>query len=1051
MNVFTPAHTYQMIFMKKLCILFLLNFCFSAWTLAQRTVTGIVKDSDGLPLFSANVIEKGTINGTTTDFDGAFELTLTTDNPVLTISFTGFETQEIDMTGQDFIEIMLSEGQLLQEIVITALGIEKESKTLGYSIDQIKSEELTKAPSTNIVNALQGKVTGVNINNTDGNLGGSSKIIIRGATSLSGNNDPLWVVDGIPINNDQIISTATRVTGNRDFGNGASVINPNDVESVNILKGAAATALYGSRAAAGVVMITTKKGEAHDDGNARVEFSSTFRVDDLFVTPDYQQQYAMGNFSKYDSASIGIDWGPPIVGQTVSSLPIRGGSGVLRPVENNGIDRYYRTGNTIMNSLAISDADEKFNYRIGLGALNQTGILPGATLDRYNATLNTGFNHSKKLRSNFGIQFISTNSKGTGATGVNDPNVISFSDFSSTLDPALFDPWIDEAGNQINQAGPITNNYLWLRNENRNDRSDTRIIGNISTTYDILENLNITARYGYDFNQDSRFISNRKGTIQRLQGDYIVNDINNIQKNLDIIANYKTTLSDKIDLNVIAGYNYNNRRRKDEGLTGRNLLIPELFSPGNTAQTIPSRFFSERVLFGAYASADFTYDNWATLTITGRNDWSSTLPINNNSYFYPSVSAAVIFSEALGLQSDFFNYGKLRASFARVGNDTGPYQLDFVYTPVTIADGQYNLNIVFPFDDRLAFTKTVTIPPANLRPEQQTSYEIGAELDFLDYRVGVDFAVFKTENRDQILALPIPESTGFGFIRTNVGQVNTSGVEFSIDALAVKSNQFSWNTLVNFSSSKVKVVELAESVDRVLIASGFNNVQVIAEEGKGFELFAIPFLRDEATGRPLINPNDGTRLAGAPQAMGSVLPDFTMGFVNSFDYGPLNLSFTIDWRSGGVMKSSTVENLQTGGLVEETLLNREGTFIDREGVIANADGSVRDNDIPLASAADFWRSLNRSTISEAFIFDASFVKLRELAISYTLPEKIFKNTFVRNLSIGIEGRNLALLYSKVPHIDPENNLFGSGVDGFGIEGSSIPTTRSLGFNLRATF
>jgi hypothetical protein len=315
----------------------------------------------------------------------------------------------------------------------------------------------------------------------------------------------------------------------------------------------------------------------------------------------------------------------------------------------------------------------------------------------------------------------------------------------------------------------------------------------------------------------------------------------------------------------------------------------------------------------------------------------------------------------------------------------------------------------------------------------------------------VDIAFFKTENRDQILALPIPESTGFGFIRTNVGQVNTSGLEFSIDALAVKMDKFRWNTLVNFSSAKVKVIELANEVDRVLIASGFNNVQVIAEEGKGFELFAVPYLRDEASGRPLINPNDGTRLAGASRAMGSVLPDFTMGFVNSFDYGPLNVSFTVDWKSGGVMKSSTVENLQVSGLVDETLLNRGGTFIDLEGVIENADGSVRDNDIPLASAEHFWSSLNNSTISEAFIFDASFVKLREFSVNYSLPDKLFRNSFVQSLSVGLEGRNIALLYSKVPHIDPENNLFGSGVDGFGIEGSSIPTTRSIGINLRAIF
>jgi len=1026
-------------------------FACVAMTHAQRTVTGVVKDASGETLIAANVIAKGSTLGTVTDLDGKFSLVVPDGATTLVISYTGYETQEVDITGTSNVEVVLSEGQLLDEVVVTALGIEKEAKTLGYGVDQIDSEELVKSRSTNIVNSLQGKVTGVNIGNTDGNLGGSSKIVIRGATSLSGNNNPLWVVDGVPINNDQFVSNGTRISGNRDFGNGASVINPDDVESMSILKGAAATALYGSRAAAGAVIVTTKKGKSNADGSTRVEFSSSYRVDDLFVTPRFQNQYGMGDFAKYDSSSVGFDWGPEIRGQEVNSLPISGETGPLTAVDNNGINDFFRTGRTVINSLSLSDGSEKFNYRLGLTALNQTGILPGAELDRYNASLNAGVKHNDKLRTNISIQFARTSSVGTGATGANDPNIVGLSSFSSTLDPNLFDPWIDDAGNQVNQAGPISNNYLWLRNENRNDRSDTRLIGNISTTYDITSDLSITGTYGYDFNQDNRFFSNRKGTIQRINGDYIIDNINNVQRNLDILANYQKRLSDKFEINVIAGYNYNNRTRSDEGYTGTNLLIPELFAPGNSRQNIPARFFSERVLFGAFGSADITYDGWATLTITGRNDWSSTLPLDNNSYFYPSVSTAFVLTDALNIESNTLNYAKLRLSYAEVGNDTDPYQLAFQFNPITDATGQYSLDIQFPFNEALAFSKINTIPPADLRPERQRSYEVGAELDFFDYRLGLDIAYFRTENRDQILALPIPESTGFGFLRTNIGQVNTSGLEFSIDAVPLKFKNFQWNTTVNFSSAKVEVIELAEDVERVQIASAFNSVQVVAEVGTGYELFAIPFLRDSATGRPLINPVNGTRLAGEAQSMGSVLPDFTMGFVNSFDIGAVNVSFTIDWRSGGVMKSSTVEALQVSGLVEETLQNRGGTFIDTDGVIMEADGTVRDNDVPLASAADFWQSLDDNSIAEPFIFDASFVKLRELAISYTLPDKLFNNTFIRGLQIGLEGRNLALLYSKVPHIDPENNLFGAGLDGFGVERASVPSTRSFGVNLKASF
>jgi len=353
------------------------------------------------------------------------------------------------------------------------------------------------------------------------------------------------------------------------------------------------------------------------------------------------------------------------------------------------------------------------------------------------------------------------------------------------------------------------------------------------------------------------------------------------------------------------------------------------------------------------------------------------------------------------------------------------------------------LDVNFPFDGRLAFAKANTIPPDNLLPERQNSFEVGAELKFFDYRLGLDVAYFATRNNDQILRLPIPETTGFGFLRTNVGQVNTSGIEFTIDATPINRKMFQWNTAVNFSSAKTEVVELTEGVDRIQLASAFTSVSVQAVQGGGIELFATPFLRDSLSGRPIINPATGERQAGELKSFGSVLPDFNMGFINNFAIGDFNISCTIDWRSGGVMKSSTVENLQNGGLVKETLVNREGTFIDKEGVLLNPDGTTRDNDIPLASAQAFWSSLDNNGVSEASIFDASFVKLREIAVSYNLPKSLLANAKISGLSVGLEARNVALIWSKVPHIDPETNLFGSGLDGFGVERSNISSTRSV--------
>ncbi len=1031
-------------------LMIFLGFCTSAMY-AQRTVTGTVLDPAGEALIGANVLVQGTDVGTITEIDGSFSIGVPAGSSILVISYTGFETQEVDVSTRSQIDITLNEGELLDEIVVTALGIEKEAKSLGYGIDQIDGDELTRARSDNVINALQGKVTGVSITNTSGNLGASSKILIRGATSLSGNNDPLFVIDGIPMNNDQIASNS-RIAGSRDFGSGASVINPDDVESMSILKGAAATALYGARAAAGAVIITTKRGTSSKSGNAQVSINSSYRLDDLFVVPDYQQDYAQGSLSKYDSSAIGFDWGPRNVGQQVSALPVTGQPGALTRVEDNGIKDFFKTGFSAINNFAISDGNEKMDYRVSLGALNQTGILPGASLDRYNVSLNAGVTHSPMLKSRFGIQFIKTDSEGTGASGANDPNIISVASFSSTVDPAVYDPWIDEAGNQINAATPTSNNPLWIRNENRNERDDSRVLANMSLTFTPLDRLAFTAKVGYDFDNDNRLITNRKGTAQRIDGDFRIDKFNNTQVNTDIIGTYSMDVSDDFSVAALAGFNYNKREFEREGLTATSLLVPELFAPGNAEQTVPNRAFSEQVLFGAYGSLDFTYKDYLTVTVTGRNDWSSTLPANNRSYFYPSVSTAFVFTDALGLDgSGPLSYGKLRASYAEVGNDTGPYQLDFNFFPITTATGQYGLNVNFPFAGRLAFSKGNTVPPENLLPERQKSYEVGADLDFFDYRLGVDFSYFRTENVNQILALPIPQTTGFGSLLTNVGQVNTTGFEFTIDATPIRTKNLTWNTTINFSKADTKVAELAEGVDRVLLASAFNSVQVVAVAGGGFELLGIPFLRDTISGRPIINPNDGTRLAGETRTFGSVLPDFTMGFVNNVTIGPVSIGATVDWRQGGIIRSSSVEALQGSGLVTETLINREGTFLDTEGVIDNGDGTFRDNDVPLVSSQAFWGSLNDNSIAEAYIFDATFVKLREIAVTYSFPQSIINKTFFSNLSVGLEARNVALLYSKVPHIDPEASLFGAGADGFGVERASVPSTRSLGVNIRATF
>ncbi len=1047
-----PINSLNLINMKKVLLLtcmFLLTIISYG---QERTVSGKVTSmDDGESLPGVNVVVKGTTTGTVTDFDGNYNISLPQNGGVLVFSFIGLATQEVSIGSRAVIDVqMSSDVKQLSEVVVTALGLEKESRTVGYGISQVSADELTTARESNIVNSLQGKITGVTIQNTGGNLGGSSKILIRGATSLSGNNNPLWIVDGVPINDEQT-ATGSRISGNRDFSNGASVINPDDVETINVLKGAAASALYGSRAAAGAIIVTTKKGKS-GSGKARVTINSSVRVDDLFRIPDYQQQYAMGRNFNYDSSLVANDWGPKIVGQTVDYLPITGETGPLRAVEDNGVRDFFETGLSLINNISIADADERMDYRLSLSSLNQDGIVPNAELDRITIGLNTGVKHSEKFKSRFGVQYIRTVTQGTAASGTNDPNIVSLANsFSSNLDTKLYRNWIDPIGNQLNQLTPAINNPYWVRHENKNDREDDRFLGNFELTYTPIPKLNIISRIGYDYDNDSRFFSNRVGTAQRLEGNYTVDKFKRTQLNADIIANYSTDLTEDLSLSVLVGYQYNRRLFEREGLFGNQLLVPELFDPGNVNQTVANRDYSERMLMGAYGQAELSYKRWLTLTVTGRNDWSSTLPLENNSYFYPSVSSAFVFTEALGVANNILSFGKLRASFAKVGNDTDPYQLAFRYFPVTTASGQYGLNLNFPYNGNLAFRKPNTIPEPNLLPEEQTSYEFGTELSFFDGRIGLDVSYFKTKNVNQIINIPIPETTGSILRTANVGRVDTEGIEISLSATILKTSNFAWNSLVNFSHSETKVVELTNGVERLSLASAFSSVQVVAEPGKEFQLFGIPYSRDTITGRPFIDEGTGRRIPGEGKSFGSVLPDFTMGFVNNLSYKGVSLSFTVDWRSGGIMKSSTVESLQTGGLTQETARNREGTFIDLEGVIANGDGTVRDNDVPLRAAEDFWTAKNNGNVAEPYIFDASFVKLREVGVSYTLPSSLFTNSFINGLQVGVEGRNLALLFSKVPHIDPEANLFGSGADGFGVERASVPSTRSVGFNVRLSF
>ena len=1019
--------------------------------MAQRTVSGKITDDTGEPLPGVNVVIKGTTTGTQTDLDGDYRLSVD-DGAILVFSYVGFETQEVEVGSRTAIDISMGGAVQLSEVVVTAAGLQVESRKIGYGISSVSGEDLTVARESNITNALIGKTTGVVVNQTGGNLGSSSQVIIRGITSLAGNNNPLWVVDGIPINNAQDV-TGSRIAGNRDTFNGAAVINPDDVESMNILKGAAATALYGSRAAAGAIIVTTKKGKRSGSGNPQISINSTVRFEELFRTPDMQYQYAGGAFGKYDSSAIGNAFGPRIAGQTVRDF--NGNPITLRAYENNYED-FYETGTTFINNIAVSDANDRSDYRFSVTSLNQDGILPASELDRLTLGLNAGAQHTKWLKTRFSVQYITTDIEGTGAAGANDQNIIPWTQFTPSTNFNWFKSRIDESGNQINTPAPDANNPFWLREENINRRNDDRFIGSITQIISPVDNLNITSRIGYDYNNDKRLITNRVGTITALTGTYDVDNLVREQFNWDLIADYTADISSDISLTGILGYNYNQRILRRERLQASDLAVPELFNPGASQTTTPTRGFSETRLQGVFGQIQIGYRDYLTLELSARNDWSSALPLDNNSYFYPAVTTAFIFTDALDIGSDFFTFGKLRASWAQVGNTTNPYALDFRFFPETEANGQYGLDLNFPFLGQLGFNKTARIPNANLLPEEQTTIEMGAELRFFNDRLGLDVTWYQTENSNQILNRPIPESTGFAEQTVNGGTLENTGIEITLDGNIINSDALRWNSIINFSTLDIKVSDLGANRFLLPNASAFSSVQVVAENNGSVEITGIPYLRDSVTGRPIIDPTTGRRRADQVRSLGNVFPDMTWGWTNQFSYKGFTLSVTVDGQIGGKIKSATVENLWDAGFTVETAENRSGTYIDRSGIIieTDADGNVtrRDNDVPVRSTADFWETLDGGvSITEHSVFDADFIKLREIGFSYSLPQSILNSTPFNSIQVGVEGRNLALLYSKVPHIDPEANLFGAGGGPGGVERSAVPSTRSLGFNLRLVF
>jgi TonB-linked SusC/RagA family outer membrane protein len=1042
-----------------------LVFVLSAGVAFAQTasVTGTVLDAEtGAPIPGANVAILELQAGTVTSPDGVYRIE---NIPVrerpyeVRASFAGYtaSTQSVVLSqaGQvATINFQIRPGIELEGVVVTALGIERQQRELGYAVESIRGDEVTTGDNTNLIQSLSGRISGLDITQSTGSVGGSTRIILRGITSLSGDdNQPLFVVDGVPISNANIAPTQGRLQGAVDTGNRANDINPADIESVSVLKGGAAAALYGQRAKNGVILITTRRGI--DRVRSAVSASTSVITNTVGRLPDFHNEFAQGTVGYYLNTSTS-GWGPRIAGQTVTGYILDQGEDAAPYVltaQPDNVRDFFETGVTSTNNLAFSTGTQASDFRLGLGYINQAGIVPNSSLDRYNVTLNAGTRLPNGFQARTTINYISSADQGRAIQGGNEDTIagLVFS-FPRTLSISDLRDYRDEFGNQ-RTYGPTTNNPYWLANENLFTSDLNRVFGAGTVGYDATDWLSFTARIGTDFHTQNRRQVFRQGTAGNIDGRFRDDIVQQREINTDIFAQVRRPITEEISFQAILGNNINQRAFRRIQNDAQDLVIDELWNFANAGANAPSNASSLRRLIGFYGDVTLGWRDAIFLNVTGRNDISSTLPVENRSYFYPSASLSVVFTDLIDVNPDILSYGKLRVNAARVGSDENPYQLDFRFFPVGSVFGQFNTAVQFPYlGEYAAFTSTSVVPPFDLQPQQQTTYEIGMEFGFLQDRVNLDVTFYDQVIDDQILTLPRPFSTGFGGLRTNVGTVANTGLELTLNAETFRIGDFSHSMRGTFATNNNRVTALAEGVEFVTLETGYNTIAIRAELGESLGLYGTGWLRDEATGLPVIDPLTGLRRVSLdPVRLGNLDPNFRVGFSNTFRYGPVSLSALIDWKDGGVLYSNSVATARASGRAAETVANRDGTIIDR-GVICPTEGDCRPNDVPVLNMQAFWAALNSGSVQESGTFDASYVKLRELSLGFDVPANLLQRTPFGSATIALEGRNLALLYSRIPHIDPETNLFGSGtVGGGGYEFNNLPATRQLGVNINVTF
>lgn len=1036
-------------------ILLLLSYI----SIAQTTITGkVISAENQQPVSGATITVKGTKIQTTTDNTGSFKINAA-DNALLQISNVGFISQEVKAADASSV-LLLVDTKKLDEVVVTALGIRREEKSLGFAAQTVKENAVKDARTNNWVNSLSGKVAGLNIQGTGAGPMGSSRITLRGESSLNlDNNQSLIVVDGVPISN-KITGTGfnSHLSADSpvDFGSDISDLNPDDIEKITVLKGAGATALYGSRAAGGAIIITTKSGQRKGKGIG-ITFNSNISIDQVNRWPDYQFEYGEGRTMAYYSygdspdgtntstgVAAGRAWGPKFNGQNYyqydpATPDNRATARTPWVAQKDYISGFFRTGVTFSNSISIEGGSDKGSARLSLTHLKNEWILPNTGFRRINAALSFNQKVSDKLKISGKVNYTNKFSNNLPAAGYNNQSIMYFLIIGTApnIKPEWFKPYWQPGLQNVQQKNPFNpgpdNPYLDLY-EMLNKMNKHGVIGTLSANYEIKPNLDLQVRSGVDMSFEFRSQQRPFSMTKYPRGMYREQNVFNYEINTDVLVTYHNQINEALKYTVSAGANAMRQTYDFAGLYADQLAQPGIYQISNSLdQAVADPQKSKKAINSLYGTGQLSYQEKIFLDITGRNDWSSTLPFKNNSFFYPSVSTSFLINEIFTLPA-VVSFAKFRLSWAQVGNDTRPYQTDKYY-------------------DRIygnSFTNSPTLFNANLKPEITSSYEAGIDLRLFKGRIAIDATVYDNKSRNQILAIPLDPVSGYSNALVNAGLINSKGVEIALTGKPLVTKNLSWSSTLTWSRNRSYVKELADGITTQVIYSHSGNVTIEARVGgrmgdmygKGFQRSPEGAIIYSSVGLP-------ATLDPTTKKWGNAFADWKAGLMNEFTFKNFRISILLDGQKGGSMYSQTNHKNNTLGKTKVTLPGRDEGIVG-DGVVWNSLTQKYERNTVKVAASSYYDNYYQISNAETNIFDASYLKLREARIEFNLPQNLLAKAGIRQTSIAVYGRDLFNITS-FPGFDPEGGNLNSGTLTPGVELTQFPSTRTMGVNLTFKF